>query len=91
MLREQTIMSFTVKIKRKLLALLAPKNHTARELYYLKLAYSKTERDINYYRSLPQPACCHECAYPFLIAWYDKQERRLLQIKRLEKRLTEGL
>jgi hypothetical protein len=78
-------MGFFRKLKRKWVSCFAPKDQIARELFYLQRAYNKTANLLDYYWSLPQPICCHRCAYPCITKLEERQERRLKHIEELKK------
>ena len=78
-------MSFINKLKRRLVALRAPEDIHANELYYLKRAYEKTQAKIDYWKSQWSGVCCPYCQFPFLNKLVDQQERREEHIKELEK------
>jgi hypothetical protein len=78
-------MSFIKRLKRKLVALRAPEDTHARELYYLKRAYDKTQATIDYWKSQWSGVCCPYCQFPFLNKLVDQQAHRLKHIEELEK------
>ena len=72
-----------IKIKRYLVSFCAPKGVRAREVYYIKRAYRRTEKEIDriYSQSF---CCCHYCTYPELYDLEDKQDRRKKLIDRMD-------